>query len=117
MKQKRTRARRLTRKEEFDRVFTYGQKISHRSLSAWLAPASQPRLGCAISKKYGNSVQRNQFKRRVRAAFRQLYDQLPTADMVVTAAPRQEPVAYRDIEAFFHYLGTHDPAGRQKSAG
>jgi len=108
LNQRLTRARRLTQKEEFNRAFSCGKKITHQGITAWLAPAAQPRLGFAISRKYGNNVRRNQFKRRARSAFRQLYDQLPAADIVITASAKQGWITYHDLEGFFRYIISND---------
>ncbi len=101
---------------EFDRVFSSGKKVTHHGISAWLLPAPQTRLGFAISKKYGNNVRRNQFKRKVRAAFRQLYDRLPAADMVVSTSLNKGKVDYRDIEALFRILIKYETAHEQKTS-
>lgn len=107
------RARRLTRKGDFQQVFAHGTRISRAGLTAWVYPASFPRLGCAVGRSYGNHVKRNTFKRRTRAAFRQLYDQLPPADIIIAAPRTGRAVAYDEIEAFLRYLGTRPSASRQ----
>jgi len=109
------RTRRLTQKKEFDRVFTSGKRIAHQGINAWVATGPNPRLGIALSRKYGNNVQRNLFKRRVRAAFRQLYQHLPSADMVITCKARSSDIGYRDITGFFQNLINHDTTNNQKS--
>ncbi|UCH63218.1 MAG: ribonuclease P protein component [Fidelibacterota bacterium] len=115
MSQQLPRTRRLTRKKEFDRVFTSGKRIAHQGISARIAAAPNPRLGIALSRKYGSNVQRNLFKRRVRAAFRQLYQQMPAADMVITCKGRSSDIGYREISDFFQYLINHDTVHNQKS--
>jgi ribonuclease P protein component len=104
LNQKFTREQRLTRKEEYDRVFSQGKKIKHEGITAWLMASRQPRIGCAISRHYGGAVQRNRFKRRVRAAFRQHYEQLPSSDIVVTATSNRGWISYSQIESLFHHL-------------
>ncbi|MCH7521558.1 MAG: ribonuclease P protein component [Candidatus Marinimicrobia bacterium] len=108
MIQRLTRARQLTRKKEFDRVFTDGRKVVHGRMVLRLVPAPHPRLGCTVSRKYGNSVRRHQYKRRVRAAFHQYYHQLPTADMVLSALPGKGFITYEEIDAVFAGLKAHD---------
>ncbi len=105
------RARRLTRKGDFQQVFAHGTRVTRAGLTAWVYPHPFPRLGCTVGRGYGNHVQRNAFKRRARAAFRQLYDQLPPADIILSAPRTGRPVAYHEIEAFLRYLATR-PAPR-----
>jgi len=45
------------------------------------------RLGMAAPRKYGNAIRRNRFRRLVRAAFRELRDELGGVDLFV--APRR----------------------------
>lgn len=90
----------LSKKEEFDRVFSSGKRISQSGITAWVLPSEEARLGFAISKKYGPAVRRNQFKRRVRAVFQNCYQQLQPADIVFTAASTRGWIEYKEIEAF-----------------
>ncbi|UCD38826.1 MAG: ribonuclease P protein component, partial [Fidelibacterota bacterium] len=93
-----TREQRLTRREEFERVFSQGRRVTHAGITAWLLPSESPRIGCAVSRRYGNPVHRNKLKRRVRAAFRQHMDQLPSNDIVITATAKRGWVTYPQIE-------------------
>ena len=45
----------------------------------------RPRLGVITTRKFGNAVKRNWFKRTVREEFRHIKDQLPNIDLVVIA--------------------------------
>ena len=90
----------LTKKEEFDRVFSLGKKLSQSGIAAWVMPSLQARLGFAISRKYGSAVRRNQFKRRVRAVFQKCYGQLLPADIVITAVSTKGWIEYSQIEQF-----------------
>jgi ribonuclease P protein component len=47
--------------------------------------AGRPRIGITVSSKVANAVGRNQLKRWVRQAFRELQDELPPVDLVVIA--------------------------------
>lgn len=61
----------------------------------------QPRLGIAVGRKYGGSSDRNKFKRRVRAAFRQRREQLPGLDIIVAARRGKGPAGYQEIRQLF----------------
>ena len=57
---------------EFKNVYNNSESISTQDLLFNYAYAKTPKLGFIVSRKYGNSVQRNLFKRRCRYAFYQL---------------------------------------------
>lgn len=90
------RARRLTSKAAFDRVFQKPKK----SASPWFLilyranGLSYPRLGIALSKKQiKTAVLRNQTKRIIRESFRLHQSQLGAWDIVVLAriSPAPQP--------------------------
>ena len=109
-----SRQQRLSKKSDFERVLSQGYRIRHGRLTAWLLAAPvlaasplaspQPRLGCIVSRKYGNSVRRHQLKRRLRAAFHQAAPQLPPADIVVIVTPGKSQLPYDEIQRLFQRI-------------
>jgi ribonuclease P protein component len=87
------RRQRLTRSRDFDAVYRRGRSVSTRYLVLYAFPRDEgdrdgPRLGLAVSRQLGNAVERNRLKRRLRAAFDELYDALPVGnDYVLIARP------------------------------
>jgi ribonuclease P protein component len=87
----RTRFRRndrLSRPEEFQRVFSHPVKIGSRLFTLLARPnqLDHARLGLAVSKKnVRKAVARNRIKRIVRESFRVAYKQLGAIDIVVIA--------------------------------
>jgi ribonuclease P protein component len=70
------RRNRLSRSRDFDAVYRRGRSVSTRYLVLYAFPrdrdgdlGEEPRLGLAVSKKVGGSVERTRLKRQLRAAF------------------------------------------------
>jgi len=85
---------RLLTSADFDRVFARRCSTSNRLIIAYFAPSDyeRPRLGLVVSKKIGNAVVRNRWKRSLREAFRLVQHELPrNLDVVVLPRRGAEP--------------------------
>lgn len=84
---------RLTSAADYDRVFANRNSASDRLLVVYAAAndVAYPRLGLAVSRKVGNSVARNRWKRAIREAFRLTWHELPAIDLVCLPRPAAEP--------------------------
>ena len=83
---------RLLSREDFDRVY----KEDHFAADDVLVirarrGSSRSRLGLAVSKKVGNAVVRNRWKRRIREAFRLQQHELPVG-LEIVVRPRKGAV-------------------------
>ena len=88
------KSHRLLTKEQFDRVFDGKCSAADGRVIVYAAPneLAHPRLGLVVSKKVGNAVVRNRWKRLLREAFRLLQHELPTShDYVVLPRKDVEP--------------------------
>ena len=77
---------RLKKSWEFQRAYKMGKKYwdAYFVIYVYHTELRQPRLGITVSKKVGNSVQRNRVKRLIRETFRMLkHELLPNYDIVV----------------------------------
>lgn len=88
-----SRRHRLSRSRDFDAVYRKGRSVSTRFLVLYSFPreedlAGESRLGLAVSRQLGNAVERNRLKRRLRASFDELREEVPTGhDFVLIARP------------------------------
>ncbi|MGQ9901972.1 MAG: ribonuclease P protein component [Fimbriimonadales bacterium] len=94
------RTGRLRKKRDFERVYQQGQRVSMESFTMYVyarGDDAPTRMGFVVGRRFGTHVARNRVKRRLRAAARALWAQLPHGyDLVCVARP---PAANAPIDA------------------
>ena len=89
---------------EFKHVYNNSKSLKIRDLLFKYASDDTPKLGFIVSKKYGNSVQRNLFKRRCRHAFYKLIKNGFTYSLIIK--PNTENIRWNTIHEAFNVLYT-----------
>ena len=100
-----TKARRVRRRAEFQRVFDLSLRAKGRYLTVLMArnDVGTTRLGIVASRKLGDAVRRNRAKRLIRQMFRQSKSLPATLGLDVVVIPRRElfDAAYSSLESDF----------------
>jgi ribonuclease P protein component len=79
-----SREQRVRTKADFDRVYQANFYVADDVLVVRGCRGESTRLGLSISRKVGNAVVRNRWKRRIREVFRQCFAELPDGvDLVI----------------------------------
>ncbi len=88
-----TKEQRLRTGADFDAVFAAKLSVGDGVLVVHARPngLNHARLGLAVSRRVGNAVRRNRWKRCIREAFRLAQHELPALDLVCLPRLREQP--------------------------
>ena len=90
---------RLTKNKEFTYIYRRGMKIKGRYFSIYAIRGSQEmKIGFSLSKKVGNAVVRNLFKRRLHEIFKELIPGMKLNKYVVVASPYIREASYQELK-------------------
>lgn len=90
----------LRRNKEFRYVYRKGRSVSDSYMVLIYVPTKTPHLkvGFSVSKKLGNSVQRNKIKRRMKEAFFSVFDTVsPNCLLIFVPREKAKNIDYQAI--------------------
>ena len=95
------KANRLAKQHDFRHSLDNGVKFVDRYLvmKATTSPHSLARLGIIVTRKFGNAVERNRFKRCIRECFRKIKTGYSGIDVVVIGRHEAESASAAELAA------------------
>lgn len=97
-----TKEEKLKKRWEFEKVYKQGKRYWNKNFAIYVLPNGMPRtrLGLTVSKKVGNSVQRNRVKRLIRESFRLSKEHIMSGyDIVVVAQKNAYGLKYQQAQS------------------
>ena len=88
---------------EFRAIYSNSRRKSVGDLLFLYSSFNSPKLGLTVSKKYGNAVKRNLFKRRVREVFINKVFK-PGVNVALIVKPKKNDINYASINNSFDKL-------------
>ena len=92
---------RLRKRRDFGYTYRKGKSLANSCLVLFFRKNNQnlSRVGFSISKKYGNAVQRNKIKRRLREIYRVRLDKIRTGyDLIFIVRIRARDASFAKLE-------------------
>lgn len=92
---------RIKKTNEIDALFKTKTRVSSKYFNIFYQPSKQNnfRFAISIGKKYGNSVQRNLMKRRLREIIKSNQESIGIIDFVITVKPNSIDLDFTQIKA------------------
>ena len=87
---------------QFKAIFTESKSLRVGDLLFKYKKTLNPKLGLIVSRKYGNAVYRNLFKKRCRAQFQTLLKNGFTNTLIIT--PKKQNITWAEITTSFIQL-------------
>tara|TARA_B100001175_G_C19090212_1_gene440093 strand:+ start:192 stop:500 length:309 start_codon:yes stop_codon:yes gene_type:complete len=82
--------------KDFKNIFAKGQSLKTGDLLFKYIESTSPQIGFVVSRKYGNAIQRNKFKRRCREIFYEKIKQGMKLQVVII--PKDKNIDYSEIK-------------------
>ena len=98
---------RIKKSSEIDAIFKNKQSKGDKYFAVYSLKSSEDthfRFALSVGKKYGNAVQRNLIKRRIREIVREIKEQLVCMRFVVVIKPQAKDLTYQEIKESIHQI-------------
>lgn len=90
---------RLKKNKEFTYIYRKGSKLKGRYFILYaLKGSKEMKIGFSLSKKVGNAVVRNLYKRRLHEIFKDLIPQMKNNQYVLVASPYIRDAGYQELK-------------------
>jgi ribonuclease P protein component len=97
---------RLKKSSHFNQVYDSGNSVAGRRIVCYWLPNKQEKLhvGFSVSKKVGNAVTRNRYKRMLRNSVNQYLAFIKPVNLVIIARAKITDASYEELAREIKYL-------------
>ena len=86
---------------EFSKIMETSRSLYFGGLSLKYTKSSEPEMGLIVSKRYGNAIERNLFKRRCRSAFKSIMVD-NNVGCILIVCPKRPGISFKAIQESFN---------------